>query len=217
MNHSRIESKRAFTMIEMLVVLGIIAILAGATFIGVGAMVRKAQRAQAQELVSNTATALSTILQTRRSWPRVLLENSGGQMDESVAAAFIPLKLMGVKYDAEKYNNGEELKNCLVGTDRCGIVDPWAVAVLKKNKSNTRSTAVPSGKTVKDHTLWYAIDKDGDGVITKSEGAPGAEVRATAIVWCAGADGEMGGIRERGNKKAADDVYSWSRNQEDNK
>ena len=61
--------KHAFTLIEMLVVLAIIAILSGALLMGYGRVTRTAQRARAQETVSNVATALSIMLQNKGTWP----------------------------------------------------------------------------------------------------------------------------------------------------
>ena len=50
--------KKGFTLIEMLVVIGIIAVLVGASIGGFSAMTRTAERAKCQELVSNVATVL---------------------------------------------------------------------------------------------------------------------------------------------------------------
>ena len=40
------------------------------------------------------------------------------------------------------------------------------------------------------------------------------KVRANAIAWCAGADGELGDSYSKRSKKNADNVYSWNRQQE---
>ena len=52
-----------FTLIEMLVVMGILAILIGAGMITFSAATKKAQQARAREVVSNVATALEAIYQ----------------------------------------------------------------------------------------------------------------------------------------------------------
>ena len=54
--------KSGFTLVEMLVVIGIIAILAAASMVGYSKVVKSARRAKNQELVSNAATALAQIL-----------------------------------------------------------------------------------------------------------------------------------------------------------
>ena len=97
----------------------------------------------------------------------------------------------------------------LSGYDRFGVVSPWAFAVIKRHgTSSSLSTKVPSGGTIQDHVLRYALDLDGDGVI---EGAPvGGEtvdIRANAVVWCCGKDGKIEAYSE-GLK--ADDIYSWT-------
>lgn len=101
-----------------------------------------------------------------------------------------------------------------VGSDRCGIVDPWAVAVLKRSPSANASTRVPSGGTVKSHIIYYAIDTDLDGITEAKVCGETVKVRANAIAWCAGADGELGDSYSKRSKKNADNVYSWNRQQE---
>lgn len=201
------NARAAFTLVELLVVIGIIAILAGAMIAGIGHVTRKAQRAKAQETVSNTAAALTYILQTDGNWPRILVNNAGngkGRLDKNVARIFAKKNLMGVVYDkdAAEKNNDYTLR----GSDRCGIVTPWAVDVLKRNKQASESSKVPTGGKVEDHILYYAIDKDGDGITEANVGSKSLKIRASAAVWSAGADGRLDDY----GTGATDDVYSWN-------
>nr|MCR5838000.1 type II secretion system GspH family protein [Kiritimatiellia bacterium] len=49
--------RRGFTLIEMLVVIGIIAMLMGVLLASVSTFLKTAEKARCQELVANTATA----------------------------------------------------------------------------------------------------------------------------------------------------------------
>lgn len=207
--------RKGFTLIEMLVVLGIIAVLTGSLVVGFGRVTKTAQRAKAQETVSNAAAALSILLQQNGAWPKKIISQGGSDsegmgMTVDIARIFAQKKLMGVTYDL---NSSDYTP---IGTDRCGIVDPWAVAVLKRSRDANENSKVPSGGFVKSHRIFYAIDEDGDGIVGRGEnvsvgGAP-VKVRATAIAWCAGADGVLADPKkERGR---SDDVYSWRADQE---
>ena len=204
--------RNGFTLIEMLVVMGIIAILSGALLMGYGRVTRTAQKAKAQETVSNVATALGVLLQQRGSWPKKLtsyhgMDGTGKGCVVEVAKVFAENdNLLGVSVDS----SGKP-----TGTDRCGIVDPWAVAVLKRNSSSDESTAVPSGGTVKSHIIYFALDTDFDGITEAKVCGETVKVRANAIAWCAGADGELGDSYSKRSKKNADNVYSWQRKQEE--
>ena len=213
------NGKRGFSLIEMLVVIGIIAVLSGAMLLGMDRVRKTAQKAKAQEIVSNTATALGVIFQTEMNWPKLLVNNNNGQLDARTSHAFVRHNLLGLSYDSRAYNASSHSGTIrLTGADRCGIVDPWAAAVLKRKPSSAENDgvalAVPSGKTVRDHILWYAIDLDGDGITeVKIAGGGSVRVRAPACVWGAGANGVLGQYGTHG-KDSDDDVYSWSRAQE---
>jgi prepilin-type N-terminal cleavage/methylation domain-containing protein len=71
--------KKGFTLVEMLVVIGIIAVLAAAAIGGFAGATKKAQIARGRELVSNVATALSTIYQESGRWPQALVDANGGE------------------------------------------------------------------------------------------------------------------------------------------
>jgi prepilin-type N-terminal cleavage/methylation domain-containing protein len=208
--------KKGFTLIEMLVVIGIIAVLVGASIGGFSAMTRTAEKAKCQELVSNVATALTVMFQQEGAWPRVLAQNgaSDGRLDAKTAYALVA--------KGRTYLSLSHSGNKLTGNDRFGVVSPWAATLLKR-KGNAASlsdvvSVSPQGgqMTVQDHILHYALDMDGDGIIQgASVGNQVIDVRATAIVWCGGKDGfvvpypyaEGGG---RANSGKNDDVYSWT-------
>ena len=85
--------------------------------------------------------------------------------------------------------------------------DAEAEAVLKRNKRANESTSVPSGKSVQEHILYYAIDDDGDGFTyaTLKDSGKQLKIRATAVVWAAGPNG----VEEYNALGRNDDVYSW--------
>lgn len=195
--------RRGFTLVEMLVVIGIIAMLMGVMLAGVSVFVKSAEKARCQELVANAAVALTALYQKEGAWPRALIsaQNTERGLDEKAA---VPLAKGG--YMSLTMNND---KTQLAGYDKFGVVTPWAFSVIKrKGSSASLSTRISSGGTIQSHILHYAIDLDGDGVIPDVQvGGETIAVRATAVVWCCGKDGKMEPYT-RGLK--GDDVYSWT-------
>lgn len=160
------KANQGFTLVEMLVVIGIIAILTAASIASFSRMTKSAENAKARELVMNTATALSSLYQNEGAWPkRILTANAGDNLLDAQAA--LPL----ASYMSLKTKNGE-----LSGLDRFGIVDIWGAAVLKR-----RGNSASEGD-VKSYILNFAVDDDDDGVVEVSK-LSNLKVRATAIVW----------------------------------
>lgn len=205
--------KKGFTLIELMVVIGILAVLMGVFAISMGGAKDSAETAKVQNLVSETATALNVILQKAGSWPKSLQEGNNGQLDEKACRPFVKHGLMSLAYDKNDYGNGTVT---LTGSDRCGIVDHWGENALKKRSTKSGSSdasmkADPAGGTVKDHILWYAIDDDDDGVTEiNAEGIGSVKVRAKVCVWSCGKDGVVQPWTEVGR---CDDVYSWQAGQ----
>lgn len=201
--------KKGFTLIEMLVVIGIIAVLVAASIGGYSSVTKAAERTKCRELVAQVATALALLYQQEGNWPKVLATNgkTDGLLNAETAVAL-----------KDYYSLTVDESGQLTGYDRFGILTPWAAAVFKRvgNAADEKKTFVSTGKhgssTIGDHILHYALDLDGDGLIEGAMvGGELVSVRATAIVWCGGADGYIE-LYSKGLK--GDDVYSWSAGQQ---
>lgn len=203
--------KRGFTLVEMLIVIGIIAILTGAAMTGFRGAVEKAQAAKCQELVHNVSTALVKVFQDNGSWPsRILSAGQGsGEMTAEIGGELARRKALSLNYRlVENEETGEKVYK-LVGLDQCGVVSPWAAEVIKRKAANgnvSLNELVPGGGTIRDHVLRFSVDDDEDGLVKVSyEGGKSVTVRASAAVWCCGRDGKFG---------TRDDIKSWAKGQE---
>lgn len=203
--------KRGFTLIEMLVVVGIIAVLSGAAMATFSGITARAQSANAQELVHNVATALEKVLQDENGWPQRIISDGQGshQVTSTVGAELARRHLLSLNYRQRVNQETGETVYELVGLDQCGVVSPWAAAVVKRRAGKGKvslKTSVPSGGTIEDHVLRFAVDDDMDGIVhVGGDGIKSAAVRASAAVWCCGRDGKFG---------TKDDVKSWVKGQE---
>lgn len=196
--------KRGFTLIEMLVVVGIIAILMGIGLGSFSSSTKSAQKARGQEYVSNVATALETIYQREGSWPRRLQSEgaSDGKLDENVAYELAKRKVMTLTYDKDSKKT--------TGLDRCGIVTPWAQDTIKAVGIGANTgTKVSSGGTIgNDHYIHFAIDGNDDGIVNASVGGTAVNIRGSVAVWCGGMDGVI--VPYKGGGGKVDDIYSWT-------
>ena len=213
MNQKR-KNRSGFSLIEMLVVIGIVVMLMGIAIVGYSGMVRRAQRTNTLELVSNATTALSMILQETGAWPKPIIDGMSGrhQLDNEVCAAFVRHGngLLGLSYKTDIGADGVSRRIVHPESpDRFGLLDAYAQAVVRKRANVSADTPVPTGGTIKDHILYYSVDADGDGIVEVPLRSGNVRVRASACVWAAGADGDLSKSRSKG-----DDVYSWRVDQE---
>lgn len=218
------KMRRGFTLVEMLVVVGIIAILIVASFGSYNSFVKNASRQKCTELMHQVKTAMVAMYNMDSSWPRAILGAPGapsdGEMTPEVGAAFAARGVLSLTAVMHERDDGTKVFE-LTGNDRCGIVTPWATDVLKRSASASDSTDVPTGGKVSDHRLHFAIDEDGDGIVEATVGGKSVRIRGTAVVWCGGADGKIVPYPyAKGGKQKTDrndDVYSWSPEQVEGK
>lgn len=205
MKINNIRNRGAFTLVEMLVVIGIIAVLVASTTVAYSRIVASAEKAKCSELVKNVHTALVQIYnENGGAWPRALVNGrEKGLLDESAA---VPLaKALGMSYTEDDATGSRKL----TGYDKFGIVTPWAAQVIKRMGNEVQlGSLVPSGGTIEDHILRYDLDTEGNGAIRDANvGGSTVSVRGTAMVWCCGKDGVLE-TWEKGRRR--DDVYSWT-------
>ena len=210
--------RKGFSMLELMVAIGIIAVLMGAAVGGYSHMTKKAQQARGQELVSNVATALNLLFQKQGKWPSALMNEAGsgaGRLRARPAACLAVNKLLTLTYT--KVEKDGESYYTLSGLDRFGIVSPWAQEAIKRaGQGGGTGLHVSTGGTVDDHVLYYALDTTGEGIVEANVGGVKVKVRGNAAVWCAGMDGKLEAYPYAGGgkgKRNIDDIYSWSPNQ----
>lgn len=182
----------------MLVVVGIIAVLVGASIASFSKITKTAERAKAQELVSNAATALTAYFQTEGCWPKCLLDARKGEGDGgSMLTAEAVYPLAKGNYMSITTEDGK-----CAGLDKFGVLTHWGVAIMKRHGDDVKE------QDVKEHILRFAIDDDGDGLITgASVGGESIDIRATAAVWCCNKKGQINGYQPG---RPDSGVYSWS-------
>lgn len=159
------SSKKAFTLIELLIVIAILGILMSLLFPAVNSAIDSARKAQAKNDVTQIATA---VVAYEAEYGRLPLPNS-----TSVDSALINV-LTGV----DNVNNPRKiaflevqpLKRGKSGTNGSGFMDPWTL-ISSPNK-----------------TTPYAIAMDGDydntiSVATNGAASGGTTLRKKVGVW----------------------------------
>ena len=207
--------KRGFTLIEMLVVIGIIAVLSAAGLAGYNGAIKAAQRSRGNELVQNLKTSLGMVLLALDRWPPpILKEGSTGNGRATVeVGAWLGKNgyfAFGWLEGADEIDKSKR-KLHVNAMEKLGILTPWGEAHAKRlmaSGSVSLGAKVPGGGTLDDHVLRFAVDDDYDGITAVKASGSGkgtVNVRANACVWCCGFDGKFG---------TQDDICSWTKDQE---
>ena len=193
-----------FTLLELLFVIGIIAILMGITASGYIAYIRHARETRCHDKIVQAEIALSK-MKGMTGWPSIIInnvKNNEGLLDENVCRKFT--------HSSNIFTQTENADHLLRGADRFGIVTVWAETFLEENPKASKTTDIPGGGTVRDHIFRFSVDKeDSPGVCVANVGGVTIKVRKTAIVWCCGANGEF----EPYGADGSDDIYSWTDDQ----
>lgn len=194
-----------FTLVEMLVVIGIIGILTSALVGSFSYVKTTAWQTRAQAQVSQLATALTVYLQNERSWPDELAAKK--EVDPDVCAVLQRAKMIDLttwKTLPTETAFGVKNENSI---DRHGLLDPWGRAIMRKNP-------LANEDDVKLRRLQYRLDLNLDGYVDASEGSPnGARIRASVLVWSRGPDGydDFSGRNPRAKSRYPyDDRLSWN-------
>jgi len=200
------RSNKGFTLVEMLVVMGLIGLLVAMMTGALQYVQTTARQAQAQELVSNVATALTIYIQREGTWPQEIL-TSGGVVNNQVCKVLQQARLLDVttvKSDGNINQNSPE---------RFGLLSPWGQRMLKRNPRTTASLGgLPTDAQLRRHMLQFRVDIDYDGKIDSGDSLLGpipgnsSVIRASAIVWACGPngkdDGSTGATHERENRQS---------------
>lgn len=214
------KTKNGFTLVEMLLVIGIIGILSAVMVVSFGKMAKHARRSDAQRTVSEVATAFNQLLIKQREWPKTLLEYEDQGMVPQVCYIFQKHRLL----DITTYKR-DEASGALTGmadsnisetsVDRFGMLDPWGRESLKKNpKCTSDQTTIIGGKgSYKDHLIQYRLDTNYDGYVDSNDdggGVPGKDfrIRGSVVVWTRGEDGKDDG--KTYSRYPVDDNISWT-------
>jgi len=201
---------RGFTLVEMLIVIGILGILASVLIGSFSHVKTTARQQQAQTLAAEVATAFNAYLQKEQQWPDEFLDRT--EMDQAVCRVMQGKKLI----DLSTYSNVVNKVINPSSLDRYGLLDPWGRAALQRNAKATENTAVESGGTVADHRIQFRLDLNYDGYVDTqdySDVPEGVKIRRSVIAWSRGPDGQDDFKSKNPKAKGRypyDDRLSWN-------
>ncbi len=191
--------KSGFSLMELMIVIGIIALLAGLSMPAIMLVKRLAKRQITRDRVKQIVSAWDVHLQKNRKF--VVADPAGVTcMDPDTIKALNTSKKPGYpETKAILIETGKlEFLDKGSSTEGTGFLDAWGDDYLRINEIDSITALIDSDDT--EHRKWQiriTLDADGDGVITAPDET---EVNRKVIAWSVGPDG----IDQTG-----DEINSW--------
>ncbi len=199
----RDRNRNGFTLLELLVVIAVIAVLAGMLFPAIQSVLERAKKVQAKNDLTQIVTAVNAFYTDYGRYPlpaSVTADSSAtyGPGGSSAENGDLMKELRGISNslntrqivfisppDAKDQTNPRSGSNTSTG----GYYDPWGTEFA------------------------IAMDADYDNQITpnpygNNNGAGASPLRQGAIAWCVGRDKKLGNNGD-GKFTGSDDVISW--------
>ncbi|MFO7936460.1 MAG: prepilin-type N-terminal cleavage/methylation domain-containing protein [Kiritimatiellia bacterium] len=202
MKLSEYEKSRVsgFTLIEMLVIIGILGIIAATLLPSVTHLKKAAKRAKALTTVTDAKVAMNLYLQQKRAWSATMLE--AREIDYNVAKELSDEDLLDLVVPDDPSTS--------TSLDRFGLLDDWGRDQLRRNPDVTSETHTGTdGVDISDHRIQFRLDENYDGYVDGSEGSPlGLKIRGNVILWSRGPDGKDD-FENSGRRYPYDDLISW--------
>ena len=195
--------RRNFTLVELLVVIGIIAVLAGMLMAGIMYAPAKAQKAKAQAEIT---TLVNAIKQYESAYGVLPIPNGALSDDGTLSTDNYKLMIHILQADDEGLSNTDKEK------------------VKKQNKRSTKFLDIQGNEAGVFTDPWgedynVVFDANYNGKIEMTSPIPGLNVAASSskftyrfsvIVWCKGNDRKVeAGYDKRAHKYNEDNVYSF--------
>ncbi|MEI7901013.1 MAG: type II secretion system protein [bacterium] len=215
LQHSTLPTlRRGFTLVEMLVVIGILGILASVLIGALSHMKTVARQSQAQTQVNEVMTAFNVLLQQDREWPAEFKNKT--ELDATVCLVLQKRRMLDLTtYQVDDGGNiiysgdGTTAQKNLNSLDRYGMLDPWGRIALRRNPKMAETGIVEGGRKLSDHRIQFRMDLNYDGYVDAGEGSPkGNKVRTSVLIWSRGPDGRDATTVNA--RYPGDDQLSWN-------
>ncbi|PYL64801.1 MAG: hypothetical protein DMF25_05770 [Verrucomicrobia bacterium] len=196
------KQANAFTLVELLVVIGIIAILMGLLFAGGRAVQQQAKRTQAKNDLAQIVTAVNAFYTEYGKYPLVTADTIYGTGGTSSADLFYALRAVALGANASNAINPRQIVFKIVFISPPYVKDPGTPVSGIGTVTGARQYYDPWG-------MPYAIEVDGNynnqiDINPYTANAGPSPLQAGVIAWSLGSDHLKGS-----DLAASDDVISW--------